>query len=58
MNVNEEISHEQGADARRMGQYVSYVTRLFSAQAVHLVFLTFQRALRQHPRYVLRFGPE
>ena len=50
--------YEQGADARRIGQYVSYVTRLFSAQAVHLVFLTFQRALRQHPRYVLRVGPE
>ena len=39
--------YEQGADHRRTGQYVSYVTRLFSAQAVHLVFLTFQRALRQ-----------
>ena len=50
--------YEQGATVRRIGQYVSYVTRLFSAQAVHLVFLTFRRALRQHPRYVLRFGPE
>ena len=50
--------YEQGATVRRIGLYVSYVTRLFSAQAVHLVFLTFQRALRQHPRYVLRFGPE
>ena len=29
--------YEQGADVRRIGKYVSYVTRLFSAQAVHLV---------------------
>ena len=50
--------YEQGATVRRIGIYVSYVTRLFSAQAVHLVFLTFQRALPQHPRYVHRFGPE
>ena len=39
--------YEQGADHRRIGKYVSYVTRLFSAQAVHLVLLTFDRALRQ-----------
>ena len=39
--------YEQGATVRRIGQYVSYVTRLFSAQAVYLVFLTFHRALRQ-----------
>jgi hypothetical protein len=39
--------YEQSADVRRIGLYVSYVTRLFSAQAVHLVFLTFHRALRQ-----------
>ena len=39
--------YEQGVDHRRTGQYVSYVTRLFSAQAVHLVLLTFDRALRQ-----------
>jgi len=39
--------YEQDADARRIGQYVSYVTRLFSAQAVYLVLLTFHRASRQ-----------
>ena len=39
--------YEQGADVRRIGKYVSYVTRLFSAQAVYLVLLTFHRALRQ-----------
>ena len=39
--------YEQCADVRRIGKYVSYVTRLFSAQAVHQVLLTF-----------LRFGPE
>ena len=39
--------YEQGPDVRRIGEYVSYVTRLFSAQAVYLVFLTFHRALRQ-----------
>ena len=37
--------YEQGATVRRIGQYVSYVTRLFSAQAVYLVFLLFRRVL-------------
>ena len=48
--------YEQGADVRRIGQYVSYVTRLFSAQAVYLVFLSLSRALRELHWHVLVVG--